>query len=162
MLVPEQADEPKLRFSEKPEGVKHSTPIKIQWEWSTCSSQVSLRIPASVLGLNQGDEDKSFHLVAVFSKGKGESITAKMCIARPFCTSPQPQKTFALPQSCLCDFTPYARVIAQPEWINGHSHKVVMLWKVQIPFSFHLQTFILYLAAQKWVFSHNEPFYICV
>lgn len=71
-------------------------------------SQVPLKIPASVLGLNQGDEDRSFHLVPVFSKDKGGPITAKTGIARPFCLPPQPQKTFILPQSPLCDFPPYA------------------------------------------------------
>lgn len=41
-------------------------------------SQVPLKTPASVLGLNRGDEDRSFHPVAVFPKDKGDPITAKM------------------------------------------------------------------------------------
>lgn len=92
-------------------------------------AQVSLKIPASLLGLNQGDEDRSFHLVAVFSKDKGGSITAKTHIVRPFRSSPQPQKTFALPQSSLCDFPQYAQVFAQLEWIKGHYPKVAILRK---------------------------------
>jgi len=93
-------------------------------------AQVPLKIPASVSGLNQGEENRCFHLVSVFYKDKGGSITAKMGIVRPFCSSAQLQKTFALPQRTLCDFLPYARVIAQLERINGHCHKVVVLWKV--------------------------------
>lgn len=40
-------------------------------------SQVPLKIPASVLGLNRGDEDRSFHFITVFSKDKGDPIIAK-------------------------------------------------------------------------------------
>lgn len=92
-------------------------------------AQVPSKVPASVLRLNQGDEDGSFHLLVAISKEKGGSITAKMGVTRPFCSSAQPQKTFVLPQSSLCDFPPYARVTAQLERISSHCCTVLILWK---------------------------------
>lgn len=107
---------------------------------------------ASVSGLNQGDEDRSFRLVAVFFKEKGGSVTAETGVRDPPAHHHNCRKPSRCPKAPSAISPPYARVVAQLERINGHRHKVVILWKAQIPFSFLLQTFISYLAAQEWEF----------
>lgn len=113
-------------------------------------AQVPLKVPASVLGLNQGDEDGSFHLSVGISKEKGGSKTAKTGVTRPFCSSPQPQKTFVPPQRSLSDFPPYARVAVQLERTNSRCCSADTLENINT-FSF-LQTSTSYLATQKWDF----------
>lgn len=52
---PEQAEEPKLSFSEEPGGVSHSKTSKIQHERST-GALGAVDVSASVPGLNQDEE----------------------------------------------------------------------------------------------------------